>query len=156
MVEKRYLPSFCTIMIDIQRIKSASEDVMRAMGCLLPQLSTSATIPTAEYVEQLLAREDTQLLVARNEQGEIVGMLTLLFVALPTSRKAWIEDVVTDAESRGCGVGQALVEEAIAIARNEGAKRIYLTSNPTRAAAHRLYRRCGFEQYETAVFRLEL
>ena len=140
----------------IKRVKVVDEPLMKALANLLPQLSTSATEPTAQYVEELISREDTHLFVAYGESGEIVGMLTLLIVAIPTSRKAWIEDVVTDKAHRGEGIGDALVKRAVEVARAEGAKRIYLTSNPKREAAHRLYKRCGFEQYDTAVFRLEL
>ena len=140
----------------IKRVKVVDEPLMKALANLLPQLSTSATEPTAQYVEELISREDTHLFVAYGESGEIVGMLTLLIVAIPTSRKAWIEDVVTDKAHRGEGIGEALVKRAVEVARAEGAKRIYLTSNPKREAAHRLYKRCGFEQYDTAVFRLEL
>ena len=140
----------------IKRVKVVDEPLMKALANLLPQLSTSATEPTAQYVEELISREDTHLFVAYGESGEIVGMLTLLIVAIPTSRKAWIEDVVTDKAHRGEGIGEALVKMAVEVARAEGAKRIYLTSNPKREAAHRLYKRCGFEQYDTAVFRLEL
>ena len=140
----------------VKRVKVVDEPLMKALANLLPQLSTSATEPTAQYVEELISREDTHLFVACGESGEIVGMLTLLIVAIPTSRKAWIEDVVTDAAHRGEGIGEALVKRAVEVARAEGAKRIYLTSNPKREAAHRLYKRCGFEQYDTAVFRLEL
>ena len=140
----------------IKRVKVVDEPLMKALANLLPQLSASATEPTAQYVEELISREDTHLFVACGESGEIVGMLTLLIVAIPTSRKAWIEDVVTDKAHRGEGIGEALVKRAVEVARAEGAKRIYLTSNPKREAAHRLYKRCGFEQYDTAVFRLEL
>ena len=140
----------------IKRVKVVDEPLMKALANLLPQLSTSATEPTAQYVEELISREDTHLFVACGESGEIVGMLTLLIVAIPTARKAWIEDVVTDKSHRGEGIGEALVKRAVEVARAEGAKRIYLTSNPKREAAHRLYKRCGFEQYDTAVFRLEL
>lgn len=140
----------------IKRVKVVDEPLMKALANLLPQLSTSAIEPTAQYVEELISREDTHLFVAYGESGKIVGMLTLLIVAIPTSRKAWIEDVVTDAAHRGEGIGEALVNRAVEVARAEGAKRIYLTSNPKREAAHRLYKRCGFEQYDTAVFRLEL
>jgi GNAT superfamily N-acetyltransferase len=140
----------------IKRVKVVDEPLMKALANLLPQLSLSATLPTAQYVEELISREDTYLFVACGESGKIVGMLTLLIVAIPTSRKAWIEDVVTDKSHRGEGIGEALVKRAVEVARAEGAKRIYLTSNPKREAAHRLYKRCGFEQYDTAVFRLEL
>lgn len=143
-------------MIDILRAKVVDEALMEALHRLLPQLSEHAQVPSVERMTQLLAEENTHLFVACDEQNKIVGVLTLLLVDIPTGRKAWIEDVVTDIAARGKGVGRALVERAVEVARAEGAKRIYLTSNPKREAAHALYRRCGFTPYDTTVFRLEL
>lgn len=142
--------------IEISKVTVADEPLMEALSRLLPQLSSSASTPDRDRVVRLLEREDTHLFVARNEGAAIVGMLTLVVVDIPTSRKAWVEDVVTDESCRACGVGRALVERAIEVARQEGVRRLYLTSNPARKAAHRLYERCGFERYDTTLFRLDM
>ena len=83
-----------------------------------------------------------------------MGMLTVGMYASPTGTKAWIEDVVVDEKARGAHIGQSLVETAKAEATRLGAKKIYLTSNPSRTAAHALYKRCGFEEYNTIVFKV--
>lgn len=90
------------------------------------------------------------------DEGRIVGLLSVAFYDVPSGRKAWIEDVVVDAAARGGGVGEALVRAALNVAREEGAVRVMLTSNPARRAAHRLYERMGFERYGTDCFRREL
>ena len=140
-------------MIEIYEVTTASEKLSEALERLLPQLSQSAQIPSNQYVEQLLEGDSTHLFVAESE-GEIVGMLSLVVVDIPTGRKAWIEDVVVDEKARGLRIGHALVEKAKEEAVLLGAKKIYLTSNPSRVAAHRLYKSCGFEQYDTAVFKM--
>ena len=43
-----------------------------------------------------------------DDAGQIVGSLTLVWYAIPTGVKAWIEDVVVDDSARGSGVGAAL------------------------------------------------
>ena len=58
-----------------------------------------------------------------------------------------------DAGARGHGVGEALNRAAIEEARSRGAITVELTSRPSREAANRLYRRLGFEQRETNVYR---
>jgi GNAT superfamily N-acetyltransferase len=83
-------------------------------------------------------------------------MLSLVIVDIPTGRKAWIEDVVVDENFRGLNIGYALVERAKKLAVEMGARKIYLTSNPSRKAAHALYHKCEFEIYETTLFRLNL
>ena len=72
-------------------------------------------------------------------------MLSLATFAIPTGVRAWVEDVVVDAGTRGMGAGQQLVEAAVAHAQKIGARTVDLTSRPSREAANRLYRRCGFE-----------
>ena len=138
----------------IYRAVSHSEHLAKGLEKLLPQLSASAVMPSEEYIEEMLNNGNTHLFVAEHE-GEIVGMLTLVIVDIPTGRKAWIEDVVVDADFRGRNIGQLLVEEAKECATAFGAKKVYLTSNPSRKAAHALYAKCGFEEYNTTVFRVK-
>jgi ribosomal protein S18 acetylase RimI-like enzyme len=75
---------------------------------------------------------------------------------LATGLRAWIEDVVVDASARGHGAGEALVNAAIATARDAGARTVDLTSRSDREAAHRLYDRTGFTRRETNVYRYSL
>ncbi len=138
--------------MEIYRVTDYSTDLAEALARLLPQLSASAQIPTTEQIEALLRNPNTHLFVAENE-GAIVGMLSLVVVDIPTGRKAWIEDVVVDEAARGLRLGQALVEKAKEEAEALGAQRLYLTSNPSRKAAHALYKKCGFEEYNTTLFR---
>ncbi len=139
--------------MNIYRTRSAAPQLIEAFERLLPQLSSSAQMPDAESIATLLANNNTHLFVAESE-GRIVGMLTLAIVELPTGRKAWIEDVVVDTEFRGRKIGELLVEKAKDEAVALGAKKLYLTSNPSRKAAHALYAKCGFEVYETTLFRI--
>ncbi len=85
-----------------------------------------------------------------------MGTLTLAVFRIPTGVRAWIEDVVVDEAARGQGVGEALTLAAVELARNAGARSVELTSRPTREAANRLYRRLGFEERETNVWRFVL
>ena len=127
-------------------------EVVTAVQGLVPQLSTSAAVPSAEQVAELCEAEATVLLLARLD-GAIVGMLVLVLFRLPTGMRAWIEDVVVDAEVRGRGVGEALTREALRRAAAAGAVTVDLTSRPSRVAAVRLYERLGFERRDTAVYR---
>ena len=45
-------------------------------------------------------------LVARDDEGAIVGSLTLALFRTPTGARAWIEDVVVDEAVRGRGIGE--------------------------------------------------
>lgn len=139
----------------IYRATNVSEKLVQGVANLLLQLSSNATAPTFEEMEKLLADENCHLLIAEID-GEIAGMLSLVIVNIPTGRKTWIEDVVVDSAFRGQNIGVELVERAKKIAKEIGAKKIYLTSNPSRQAAHRLYTKCGFEKYDTTLFRIKM
>ena len=136
----------------IYRATEPSVELNNGLEKLLPQLSSSAKMPTSEQIEEWHSDNNTHLLVAE-ENVTIAGILSLVVVNIPTGRKAWIEDVVVDSEFRGQKIGFKLVEKAEEVAANLGVKKIYLTSNPSRQAAHKLYKNCGFEEYNTCIFR---
>lgn len=73
---------------------------------------------------------------------------------IPTGLRAWIEDVVVDEGARGQGVGAALTQAAVRLAREAGARTVDLTSRPAREAANRLYERLGFRLRDSNVYRL--
>ncbi len=142
----------------------ADPELVDAFARLIPQLSTSANPPDMDQLEDLLSQEGVFLFTYRNPQekpgaGEhadpnpILGLLTLVTFQIPTGKRAWIEDVVVDAEARGHGAGQALVEAALAKAAELGCVSVDLTSRPSREAANRLYVRCGFKPRETNIYR---
>jgi ribosomal protein S18 acetylase RimI-like enzyme len=123
---------------------------------LLPELSPDVPAPDEHHVRQVVESAATTLFVARDDSGRIVGSLTLAVFAIPTGVRAWIEDVVVAEEARGGGVGSALTREAIEAARRSGARSVELTSRPAREAANRLYRRLGFTERETNVYRYSI
>jgi len=141
--------------IAVEVATHVDEVLVDAVQRLVPQLSSSTPPPTRVELEVIVAGPSTMLLVARNNHA-VVGMLTLAIFRIPTGIRAWIEDVVVDANARGQGVGEALTREAVRIAGTHGARTVELTSRPSREAANRLYQRLGFERRETNVYRLSI
>jgi ribosomal protein S18 acetylase RimI-like enzyme len=140
--------------VEIEVVRDVTDELVKAFDRLLPQLSRSAHPLDAEALRILAGRPGNQLLVARVD-GAIVGTLTLVTFPIPTGLRAWIEDVVVDEAARGHGVGAALIEAAVRLARTAGARTIDLTSRPSREAANRLYERLGFHLRDSNVYRLE-
>ncbi len=96
--------------------------------------------------EAMSAQGGNQVLVAV-EAGRVVGCLQLTFIAGLSRRgmlRAQIEAVRVAAAERGAGIGEALFRHAIDLARNAGCGLVQLTSDKTRADAHRFYDRLGF------------
>lgn len=138
--------------VSIDILHSISDEERQQIAALVAQLTTKQIDPSR--FDEVVDSHDTLLLTARCN-GRIVGVLVLALYPTLTGRKAWIEDVVVDNAERGAGIGRALVERAITEASERGAATLDLTSNPSRQAAHRLYRACGFEERATTPFRLK-
>lgn len=129
-----------------------TDEIVAAFDRLIPQLSSSNPPPSAEALQALVDHDASTLLVAE-EDGVVLGSLTLVVFPIPTAVRAWIEDVVVDGDARGKGVGEALNRRALELAAEAGAKTVDLTSRPSREAANRLYQRIGFVARETNVYR---
>ena len=141
--------------IRIEEATEVSAEVVAAMAALVGQLSRSAPPPSPEELDEIIGSPACRLLLARSETGDIVGTLTLVLFRIPTGVRARIEDVVVDQAARGRGVGEELSMAAIRLAQQEGARTVDLTSRPSREAANRLYRRLGFVERESNVYRFE-
>ena len=156
-------------MIRVRVAQEVTDELLSAVERLMPQLSSSAPVPSARDLQEIVTSHATALLVARDEVGEVqeseadaeapsgrvAGMLTLVTFRIPTGVRAWVEDVVVDAPVRGRGVGEALVQAAVELAAARGAHTVDLTSRPSREAANRLYQRVGFELRQTNVYRFK-
>lgn len=141
--------------LEIDRIDRVTPCVAEAFAHLLPQLAPTLRIPAPEEL-QAIAKSDNSAMFCAKLEGRIVGVLTLAWYAVPSGRKAWIEDVVVDATARGHGAGEALVRAAVEYAAKCGIEKVMLTSSEARQAAHALYLKIGFEVADTTLFRLNL
>ncbi|MEU7720347.1 GNAT family N-acetyltransferase [Streptomyces tibetensis] len=105
-----------------------------------------------------LSTDPNQHLVVAVREGRVVGTLQLTIIPGLSRRGATrsiIEGVRIHADERGSGLGTQLIEWAIEESRNEGCQLVQLTSDKTRADAHRFYERLGFTASHTG-FKLQL
>ena len=130
-----------------------AEALAEALVGLVPQLSRSNPPPSLDEVRAILAHEAITQFLARDDAGRIVGVSTLATFPIPTGWRAWVEDVIVDEAVNGQGIGRRLTEAMIDRARELGCKTVDLTSRPSREAANHLYRKVGFVQRETNVYR---
>jgi hypothetical protein len=88
---------------EITPVHVVDNDVVAAVQRLFRQVSSSATVPTANDLAAIVAGPGTLLLVARDpiDPKRIVGMLTLVTFRIPSGLRAWIEDVAVDQVVRG-------------------------------------------------------
>jgi ribosomal protein S18 acetylase RimI-like enzyme len=96
--------------------------------------------------DDIAAQRGNHLFVAERA-GVIVGCLQLTIIpglSRAGMKRGQIEGVRVSAACRGQGLGERLVGHAIAAARREGCGLAQLTSDRSRADAHRFYQRLGF------------
>ncbi|MFF6913492.1 GNAT family N-acetyltransferase [Streptomyces sp. NPDC012466] len=105
-----------------------------------------------------LSADPNQRLVVAVRGGRVVGTLQLTIIPGLSRRGATrsiVEGVRIHADERGSGLGTQLIEWAIDESRNQGCHLVQLTSDKTRADAHRFYERLGFTASHTG-FKLQL
>jgi ribosomal protein S18 acetylase RimI-like enzyme len=110
--------------------------------------TTADPLPAAYWraFDDIAAQSGNHLLVA-DRAGAVVGCLQLTIIPGLSRRgmkRGLIEAVRVGAGCRGLGIGESLVRDAIAIAAAGGCGLVELTSDKSRAQAHRFYERLGF------------
>ena len=143
-------------MTQIEIAARADDELYEAFQSLVPQMTQNNPPPTREDLAALINDPSSTLLLARADNGQIIGALNLTVYRVPTGVRSIIEDVIVDISARGQGVGEALMNRAVLIAREKGAQKIALSSNPMRVAANNLYVKLGFKKRETNAYLLML
>jgi ribosomal protein S18 acetylase RimI-like enzyme len=100
-----------------------------------------------EAFERLVRDPNIHLVVAEDGEGAIVGCLQLCVLPGLSSQGAsrgLIEDVRVASHCRSRGIGERLVQWAVAEARAKDCRLVELLTHHTRVDAQRFYERLGF------------
>lgn len=97
-------------------------------------------------VRRLMAEPGTEYLLGAREGGEPAGVCQLRyrFGVWHAAEDCWLEDLYVREEARRAGLGGALVDAALARARQRDCARVELDVNEANPAALALYERLGF------------
>ena len=144
----------------IETLTSYDEKTANRVRELLIQLSRSGKdrgeIPE-QWFNDLISSPSHDMLVAYDDDGNIVGIATLSIIMGPIVRKvAYLEDFVTDSSLRGKGIGSALWDEMLVWAKEKGCTELCFTSGHGREAAQEFYKNRGADIYDTNYFRKPL
>jgi GNAT superfamily N-acetyltransferase len=127
-------------------VRPATEADATSMSVLFAQFEH----PTpAEPIPARLARllsHDGRALVASDDTG-LLGIATtqIVWSLVEDAPRALLTALVVREDTRGRGVGRALVTAVEHWARERGADRVVVTTALRRAGAHAFYERLGFE-----------
>ena len=141
--------------LDVELRRAQRDDLVRIVELLAAdQLgATRDGIASAEDLEPYLRAfeaidtDPAQLLVVATVDGAVIGTMQLSFIpglARRGSLRAQIEAVRVADRYRSRGLGEAMFRWAIDEAGRRGCSLVQLTTDKSRADAHRFYARLGF------------
>ncbi len=93
------------------------------------------------------------------EDGKVVSTCFCLIIPNLTrlgSSACFVENVVTDKDHRGQGLGKKIMERAIAFARERDCYKVILESASFRKEAHQFYKNLGFDGDSKKAFIMKL
>ncbi len=96
---------------------------------------------------EAIERDPAHSLLVCEHAGQVIAMLQLSLIPGLSRRGAWraqIEAVRTHVDYRGRGVGKKFLQWCIGYARSRGCALVQLTTDKSRADAHRFYADLGF------------
>ena len=126
-----------------------AEDVARLLHAFNTEFDSPTLEPPAlaERVRELLAGGDTKILVG-GAGPDGVAVLRFRPAIWTLALECYLAELYVTPVLRGRGLGRALMEEAIELARREGATYMDLGTSEDDVAARALYESLGFSNRE--------
>jgi ribosomal protein S18 acetylase RimI-like enzyme len=109
-----------------------------------------ATLPPGWWEARLAGAVDaTEIVLGALDGGNLIGVVGLAFKSREKTRhKATLFGMVVHKDHQGNGLGRALVQAALTIARERpGVQLVQLSVTEGNSPATALYRRCGFVEF---------
>jgi GNAT superfamily N-acetyltransferase len=134
------------------RVRRAGVVDAITIGRLLHDFNLEFDEPTpepdvlAERVRHLLEAGEATVLVADEDSG--LAVLRFRPSLWRDALESYLEELYVVPERRGEGLGRALIEAAIEVARSEGAREMHLATSEADVAARALYESLGFTNRE--------
>jgi GNAT superfamily N-acetyltransferase len=134
-------------------------------GELLPLIAAYQRFYEVEHVDEernhrffrrFLAPSDAGLLLGARSGGRLVGYACLYWHHSSTLARETVlmNDLYVEPEARGEGVGRALIEAGLEVARERGAAMLEWQTAPDNQAAQRLYDSTGAERSSWLTYEL--
>lgn len=131
------------------RLRRASIGDAPEVARLLHDFNTEFSDPTpgvavlTERIERLLANGEVAIVLA-GDGPDGLAVLRFRSAIFTEGLDAYLEEFYVAPARRGRGLGRALLDAAMELARGEGAGRIELGTNENDRAARAVYERAGF------------
>lgn len=135
-------------------IKTASnKDIPNILGLLYelgrPKPKEDSDVDSfRKLVKKYLADSDKTILIAINNEIEIVGMVSIVFLHRLNhiNFEMYIPELIVHERYQKKGIGKKLINSCIVLAKEKKCHRIRLESGNQRKESHKFYTNLGFEQ----------
>ncbi len=120
------------------KIAECEEEIRRCFP-VIKQLREKLT--AGEFVERVAEQErEGYKLAFLESEGQVLGVAGFrIYHMLATGKTMYVDDLVTDANSRSQGIGEALLQWLIELSRKQKCETFSLDSGTHRRRAHRFY-----------------
>jgi len=110
------------------------------------------------FFRRFLAPSEDGLLLGARDEGRLLGYACLYwhFSSTRAIETVLMNDLYVDEAARGRGVGRALIEATVEVARERGAPSIEWSTAPDNHTAQRLYDTTGAERSEWLSYELRV
>jgi GNAT superfamily N-acetyltransferase len=111
-----------------------------------------------EFFRRFLAPSEVGLLLGARAGGRLVGYACLYwhFSSTKARESVLLNDLYVDPDLRGEGVGRALIEASLGIARERGGAHLEWVTEPDNHTAQRLYDSTGAERSTWVAYELPI
>jgi ribosomal protein S18 acetylase RimI-like enzyme len=98
-------------------------------------------------VKKQISGSDKTILVAENNDANVVGMVSIIFLPRlnQTQNEMYIPELIVTEKFRNRGIGTALINACISLAKQKDCQKIRLESGIQRIESHKFYKKMGFE-----------
>ncbi|HET6517278.1 MAG TPA: GNAT family N-acetyltransferase [Nitrosopumilaceae archaeon] len=140
-------------MANVAIKKASKNDIPIILGLLYelgrprPQNDNDVDV-FRKLVKKYISDSDKQILIAINNDVEIVGMVSIVFLSRlnQVNYEMYIPELIVTEEYQNKGIGEKLVKSCIELAKEKKCHRIRLESANKRTESHKFYKKLGFSQ----------
>ncbi|WP_208392673.1 GNAT family N-acetyltransferase [Luteibacter anthropi] len=136
-------------------IRAATDADASAIALLMRQLGYEASEDLIADKLSLFSHSDSDIVFLATIDQRVAGCLSAHVLELfhAAGRLGRITSLVVDADARGTGIGQALVDRAMLFFSQQRCVRVEVTSGDHRLNAHAFYKAVGFVEDERRFIR---
>lgn len=128
-------------------LRPATYDDFPALTSLAAELGYPMSEEDVRKRFETIRKQPEHKVVVAERDGKVVGLMSFhsLDLLYGTEKLGRITAIVVTESERGNGIGKMLVAKAEEFAREQGCKRIELTTNNRRVDAHMFYESLGYQ-----------